>query len=446
MPLSMDAALLARIQFAFTIGFHYLFPPLTIGMSWLIFWMMTKYRRTGDEVWGSMARFWTSIFAVTFVVGVATGITMEMQFGMNWGRFSLFVGDVFGAPLAAEGILAFFVESIFVAALIYGWKRLSVRSLWGSSLLVALGATLSAFWILVANSWMQTPAGFTVVGGRATLTDFWAAVFNPSLLPRLSHTLASAVMTGAFFVAGVSAFYLLKKRHAEFARRSMRMALIVAAISSVAQLGLGHYHAIQVAATQPEKLATIEGVLTTQSHAPVLLFGIPDEAAGTVRHAVRIPGLLSLLAFGDFNAVVMGLSEIPLDERPPLALTFISFHLMVAIGLFLIAFALLGLILLRKNKLFESRWYSVIAILAIPLPFIANELGWITAEVGRQPWAVYHVLKTRDAISAFLPASRPLAQLVIFSFLYALIFAAWLFLVVRKVRRGPEDERKGAAE
>lgn len=436
----MDAALLARVQFAFTIGFHYIFPPLTIGMAWVIFWMMNRWRRTGDPAWGETARFWVSLFAITFAVGVATGITMEFQFGTNWAQYSRFVGDIFGAPLAAEGIFAFFMESIFVAALIYGWRRLSVRQLWLSSLFVAIGATMSAFWILVANSWMQTPAGFHIVGGRAELVDFWAAVFNPSMLPRLLHTLAGAVTTGAFFILGVSSWFLLKGRHIEFAKRSLKLALLVAAISSFAQLGLGHYHAVQVAHTQPEKLAAIEGIFETQSRAPVLLFGIPDGEAGEMRHAVRIPGLLSLLAYGKQGAVVMGLRDVPREEWPPLALTFYPFHLMVALGMFFIALGALGLFLMWRGSLFENRFYLKLAVLSIPLPFVANELGWITAEVGRQPWIVYRVMKTADAISPSVSAGEVLASLAIFGVVYALLFAAWIWLLVRKVKQGPEGQ------
>ena len=435
----MDAQLLARIQFAFTVGFHYIFPPLTIGLGWMIFGMMTRWLRSGDERWGEAARFFTSLFAITFAVGVATGITMEFQFGTNWAAYSRFVGDIFGAPLAAEGIFAFFLESTFVAALIYGWKRLTRRQLWASSLLVAIGATLSAFWILVANSWMQTPAGFHVVGGRAELVDFWGAVFNPSMLPRLLHTLCAAAATGAFFVLGLSAWLLLKGRHEEVARRTLRFAVIAAAAASIAQLGLGHYHAVQVAWTQPEKLAAIEGVFTTQSRAPALLFGIPDEDAGEMKYEVRVPGLLSLLAFGKLDAVVMGLHDVPRDEWPPLAMTFYPFHLMVALGMYFIGFCAIGILLLVKGRLFTFRPYLWLALLSIPLPFVANELGWITAEVGRQPWIVYHVMKTRDAISASVSPGEIAASLAIFGAVYSILFISWIWLMVRKVRRGPVE-------
>ncbi|MBU1707440.1 cytochrome ubiquinol oxidase subunit I, partial [bacterium] len=245
----MDVVLLSRIQFALTIGFHFIFPPLTIGLSWLIFWIMTKYKKTGEDIYRKMARFWIKVFTLSFAIGVATGIVMEFQFGTNWSEYSRFVGDIFGAPLAAEGIFAFFLESSFLALLVLGWNRLSVKVHWFSSLMVAFGSTLSALWIIIANSWQQTPAGFEIVDGRAVLTNFWAAAFNPSTIPRYLHTVDAALISGAFFMMGLSAWFLLKGRHMEFAKRSLKLGLIVAFVTSALELGLGHYHAVQVANT-----------------------------------------------------------------------------------------------------------------------------------------------------------------------------------------------------
>ncbi len=327
----MDPVLLSRLQFAITIGFHFIFAPLTIGLGWLIFWMMTRYWRSGEERFRHMARFWLNIFALSFAVGVATGITMEFQFGTNWAAYSRFVGDIFGAPLAAETISSFFLESFFLGLLLFGWDRVSRNVHWFSALMVAVGATLSAFWILIANSWMQTPAGYRLnpLTHRAELTNFWAAMFNPSTLPRVLHTVDGAIMTGAFFMLGISAWLLLKKRSVDAARYSFRLALIVAFISSLAQLGTGHYHAIQVTFTQPEKLASIEGLFTTQRYAPLLLFGIPDAREEKTHFAVRIPGLLSFLATGRFDSEIKGLKAFPKQDWPPLLLTFAPFHLMV---------------------------------------------------------------------------------------------------------------------
>jgi cytochrome d ubiquinol oxidase subunit I len=434
----MDAVLLARIQFAFTVGFHFIFPPLSIGLSWLVFWMMTRMRTDGTGIYRQMARFWLKLLILTFGVGVATGITMEFQFGTNWSEYSRFVGDIFGAPLAAEGIFAFFLESVFIGVLIFGWGKLSENKLWFASLMVALGATISAFWIIVANSWQQTPAGYAIVDGRAQLTSFWAAVFNPSTLPRYFHTVDGALITGAFFMMGVSAWFLLKGLHVEFAKKSLTTALGMALAASLLELPLGHLHAIQVAHTQPEKLAAIEGLFKTQSGAPVLLFGIPDGQEAEVHFALRIPKLLSLLAFGRPDAEVDGLNEVPRRDWPPIVLTFYPFHLMVLLGLYFIGLTLLGIYLLWRKMLFTNRFFLWLALFSIPLPFITNELGWITAEVGRQPWIVYHLLRTSDAVSVSVPAWQIAISLFVFAALYALLFYVWLFLIRRTVGKGPE--------
>jgi cytochrome d ubiquinol oxidase subunit I len=437
----MDAVALARIQFALTVGFHYIFPSVTIGLAWLIAWIMTRYLRTGEAIYRVMARFWIKLFALSFAVGVATGIVMEFQFGTNWSEYSRFVGDIFGAPLAIEVLTAFFLESTFLAVLVFGWNRVSVRAHWFSALMVALGATISGFWIVVANSWMQTPAGYELnaAAGRAELTSFAAAVLNPSTIPRFLHTIAGTVISGAFFMLGISAWFLLKGRHIEFARRSLTPALVTAFVASVAQLGLGHYHGIQVAATQPEKLAAIEGIFETQRRAPGLLFGIPDADAETMRAAVRIPGVLSLLAFGHLDAEVKGLKDFPRDEWPPLALTFYPFHLMVALGMYFIAFTAVGVFLLWRKALQGNAIFLRVALWSIPLPIIAAELGWITAEVGRQPWIVYRLLRTSDAVSVVVPPSQVLASLILFCVVYALLFVLWVSLLWREMRKGPES-------
>ncbi|MHB9134422.1 MAG: cytochrome ubiquinol oxidase subunit I [Armatimonadota bacterium] len=435
----MDAVLLARLQFAATIGFHFIFAPLTIGLSWLIFVMMTRYRKTGDAQYAKLVQFWTRIFGLSFAVGVATGISMEFQFGTNWAQYSRVVGDIFGAPLAAETIFTFFLESVFVGALLFGWNRLSRNGLWFSSFMVAVGATMSAFWILVANSWMQTPAGYVMEGGRTRLTDFGAAVFNPSTVPRVLHTVDSALVTGAFFMLGISAWYLLKNRHVEMARQTLTLSLVMAFITSLGTLVLGHYHAVQVTYTQPEKLAAIEGLFTTQANAPLLIFGVPDAKRKTVNYAVRVPGMLSFLTTGRTDAVVTGLDKYPEDKWPPILLTFVPFHLMFIIGMGLIGFTTLGMLLHWAKRLYTSRWYLWLAILAIPFPFIANELGWTTAEVGRQPWLVYHVMTTSEGISASVPASHVFSSLLIFTVVYTVLFAAWLTFVLRAVHQGPEE-------
>jgi len=438
----MEPVILARVQFALTIGFHYLFPPLTIGMSWIIVWMLWRRLRSNEAIYGTMARFWIRVFAISFAIGVATGIPMEFQFGTNWADYSRFVGDIFGAPLAAEGILAFFLESAFLGVLLFGEKRVSRRVYWFSGLMVAVGSTLSGFWIIVANSWQQTPAGYTIVNGRAELTDFFAAVFNPSTIQRYLHTIDGALITGAIFIMGLSAFYLLRGRHREFAERSLKMSLIVGLLAALAQLPLGHLHAVQVAETQPAKLAAFEGLWETQDNAPLLLFGIPDAETERTDYAVSLPGLLSIGVGGSSDAVVQGLKDFPREDRPPLLLTFGSFHLMVALGMYFIALTLLGLFLLWREKLYHSKLFLRLCLLSIPLPFIANELGWIAAEVGRQPWIVQGLMRTSDAVSTSVPAGQILFSILLFSAIYALLFFVWIFLLRRKLKHGPDEAQE----
>ncbi len=435
----MDPVLLARIQFAFTIGFHFIFPPITIGIAWLIAWMLYRHLKTGDEDLFNAAHFWLKLFAINFAVGVATGITMEFQFGTNWSEYSRYVGDIFGAPLAAEGIFAFFLESTFMGVLIFGWKRFSRKTLWISSLMVALGSSLSAFWIIVANSWMQTPRGYKIENGRAVLTNFFAAVFNPSTLPRYFHTLSAAVVTGAFFVLGIAAWLVLRKKALAIARKSFVIALVTIAIFGVLQAGLGHWHAVQVLETQPLKLAAVEGHFNTMKGAPALLFGIPDAKEETVHAAVKLPKLLSLLGTGNPNAEIKGLKAFPKKDWPPLGLTFYPFHLMVLLGTYFIGLAFLGLFLLWKKRLFETRWFLKLAMWSLPLPILANELGWMTAEVGRQPWAVYGVLRTSKAVSISVPGWQILVSLLLFVVIYALLFYAWYKLIKREMNNAPDE-------
>ncbi len=433
----MDPVLLARIQFAFTAGFHFLFPPITIGMAWIIVWMLGKYRSTGEEFWKQTSRFWIRMFTLTFGVGVATGITMEFEFGTNWAEYSRFVGDIFGAPLAAEAIFSFFLESTFLAVLIFGWNKVSKNTLWFAALMVAIGSTLSAFWIIVANSWMQTPAGFEILEGRAVLTDFWAALFNPSTLPRYFHTVCASITTGAFLVMGVSAWYLLKHRHFEFADKSIRIALLVALATSLIQLGLGHWHGVQITKLQPEKLAAMEGHFETTTHAPLKLFGIPDVENERFYFAIEMPPLLSVLAHGKIDSEVKGLKAFPKDERPPVILPFYSFHFMVMIGMGFILFTLWGGYLHIRNILPNAKTYLKLSMLMFPLATLTNQLGWITAEVGRQPWAVYKVIRTADAISPKVSSGEILFSLFMFGTIYALLLFVWLYALKKLIVTGP---------
>jgi cytochrome d ubiquinol oxidase subunit I len=438
----MDAVLLARIQFAMTIGFHYLFPPLSIGLAWLLVIMEGKAWRSGNPIWERMARFFAKMFALTFAVGVATGIVMEFQFGTNWANYSRFVGDIFGAPLAAEGIFAFFLESGFLGLYLFGRSRVSKGVHFFSILMVAVGATLSAFWILVANSWQQTPAGFEMVDGRAQLSSFAAAVFNPSMWPRFFHTMLGALITGAFFVMGVSAYLLIKQRATQVAQKALGLAAVFGLVVSLLALyPTGHYHAAQVAQTQPEKFAAIEGLYESYEGAPLVLFALPSTQPPQLHGIIEVPNLLSWMAFGDPDAPIKGLKDFPPDQVPQgaeLWLAFVSFHNMVLLGMIFIGASGLAVLLLWRRKLFGARWFLKLLILATPLPLAANQLGWITAEVGRQPWIVYKLLRTVDGASPVVSAGEILFSIILFGLIYLLLGALWLFLMFKKIKAGPE--------
>ncbi|MCP4752838.1 MAG: cytochrome ubiquinol oxidase subunit I [Proteobacteria bacterium] len=434
----MDPVLLARIQFAVTIGFHYIFPPLTLGVTLLIVVFLGLHLKTNDELYDRIARFWIGILVVIFSIGVATGIVMEFQFGTNWEKYSRFVGDIFGAPLAAEGIFAFFLESTFLGVLIFGRNRVSKKMYFFSALMVTLGSILSAFWIIVANSWQQTPTGYHIVNGRAELTSFFEAVFNPSTLPRFSHAVVGGWVAGSFFVAGLSGYYLLKKQHIDFAKKSLLISLVVAFLSSGLQIELGHLHAVQVTHTQPEKMAAFESMFETRRNAPMVILGIPNPEERRIDYEISIPSLLSIMIDLDPDFEVKGLNEFEEELWPPIMIPFFSYRIMVGLGFYFLLLALAGLYLYWKEKIIEAKPYLILLLLSIPLPIVANESGWIAAEVGRQPWIVYHELKTADAISTVVSAGEILFSLILFSCLYAAIFALFVFLLKKKIMKGPE--------
>jgi len=435
----MDAVLLARIQFAMTVGFHFIFPPITIGLAWLIFIFELIGYRKKEEIYVKLGKFFGKLLALTFAVGVATGIVMEFQFGTNWSEYSKFVGDIFGAPLAAEGIFAFFLESGFIGLYLFGRNRVSKGVHLFAALMVALGSTISAFWILVANSWQQTPAGFVIQNGRAELVDFWAAVFNPSTLVRFFHTFIASLITGAFFVAGISAYLILKNKEVEIMKKSLKISLIFGFIVSLLELmPSGHTHAIQVAKTQPTKFAAIEGIYEGRTNAPLLAFGIPVDNPPRILFPIEIPGLASFLTYGDVSAYVKGLNDFPPEDIPPIFLTFVSFHLMVALGSLFILITLIGVFYLWKKKLYDKKWYLKLLIWLIPFPVIACQLGWIAAEVGRQPWIVYGYLRTKDAVSITVPAEQVLISLIIFGLIYLLLGVLYVYILVKEIKHGPE--------
>jgi cytochrome d ubiquinol oxidase subunit I len=432
----MDVVLLSRLQFAAATMFHFLFVPLTLGLSVLVAYMETRYVRTGDETYLRMTKFWGKLFLINFALGVVTGITLEFQFGTNWSRYSAYVGDIFGSLLAIEATLAFFLESTFIGIWIFGWKKLSKKAHATVMWLVAGAGNISAIWILLANGWMQNPVGYTLRDGRAELTDFLAVVTNKFGLLEIVHTLPAAFVLSAFFVMGISAWHLLKKQHIDFFTRSFNIGLVTGIVSSLIVAFTGDLHAVHVTETQPAKLAAMESHWETQARAPLVLVALPDEE--NERNTIeigRLPGVLSFLGHHDFNATVTGLKDIPKDERPPVLLTFLSFRTMVALGTLLPLLTLVGLFL--RKKLTEVRWYLWVMLFAIPLPYIANEMGWVLAEVGRQPWIVYGLLKTGDAASP-VAASQVMTTLVGFILVYGLLGLAGFFLIAKSAIKGPE--------
>lgn len=438
----MDTEILARLQFAFTIAFHYIYPPLSIGLGVILVIMEGMYLKTGNKLYENMTRFWVKVFALTFSLGVATGIVMEFEFGTNWATYSRYVGDVFGSALAAEGIFAFFLESGFLAILVFGWDKVSPRIHFLSTIMVSLGSMMSAVWIVVANSWMQTPAGFHIVGegmnARAEITDFWAMVFNPSSVDRLSHTLSGCWLAGSFLVISVSAYYLIKKRHLEFARSSMKIALGIAMFASLFQLVTGHSSAVGVAKNQPAKLAAIEAHYEASAPGDLYLFGWVDEENEKV-YGISLPGMLSFLIYNDINAPVKGLRAFDKNDLPPVQIVFQTYHLMVAIGFLLIGMSAFALFLLWRGRLFETNWFLKLLVPSVLLPQIANQVGWYTAEIGRQPWIVYGYLRTSEGLSKAVSAGQILFSLILFGLIYALLFFLFIYLLDQKIKHGPEE-------
>jgi len=439
----MDVEILARIQFAFTIGFHYIYPPLSIGLGLILVIMEGLYLKTGNKIYEQAVRFWIRIFALIFGIGVATGIIMEFEFGTNWATYSKYVGDIFGSALAAEGIFAFALESGFLGVLIFGWRRVSPRVHFFSTIMVFFGSLFSAVWIVVANSWQQTPAGYHIVGegmnARAEITDFWAMVFNPSSVDRLLHVWIAAILAGAFLVLSVNAWYILHKKHLEIARPSFKIALTVATVFSLLQLYIGDRSADGVAKYQPAKLAAMEGHYDSSARADLYLMGyVNKKEEKTV--GLKIPGGLSFLVHGHFDAPIRGLRSFRADERPSqVNAVFQFYHIMIAVGTAMILLSLYGCWLWWRKKLFDRKWLLYVFVWSVLLPQIGNQAGWFTAEMGRQPWVVYGLLRTSDALSKTVTANQIIFSLILFTLVYIVLFALFLFLLNRKIQHGPVD-------
>jgi cytochrome d ubiquinol oxidase subunit I len=432
----MDVLLLSRLQFTATTLFHFLFVPLTLGLSVLVAIMETQYVRTGNAAYLRMTRFWGKLFLINFAVGVVTGITLEFQFGTNWSRYSAYVGDVFGSLLAIEATAAFFLESTLIGVWVFGWKKLSPKVHATVMWLIAGASNLSAVWILTANGWMQHPVGFAIKNGRAELQDFAAVIFNKFSLLQILHVLPASLLLAAFFVMGISAYHLLKKQDVEFFTKSFRLGLVFGFIFSIVVALEGDFHARHVTETQPAKLAAMESLWETTENAPIYLLALPDEK--NEKNAIQIgaiPGLLSFLGHHDFNAEIKGLKDFPKDERPPVMLTFLSFRIMVALGMLFPLLTLIGIFL--RNRLLENPWYLKLMLFAIPLPYIAIETGWLLAEVGRQPWIVYGLMKTSIAVSPIATLQVALS-LAAFIGVYGLLGALGYFLIIKYAKKGPE--------
>lgn len=436
----MDAVDLARLQFAFTASVHYLFPPMSIGLGLIIVILEGIYMVKKEEFYLNLAKFWIKIFALFFVMGVATGFVQVFAFGNNWSQYSRFVGDVFGSILAAEGIFAFFLEAGFIGVMLFGWGKVKPWFHYLSTILVALGATFSATWIVMANSWMQTPDGYQIVGEgmfqRAVITDIWKVYFNPSFADRIVHVLLGCWILGIFLLISVSAFYILRKRHVEEGKFGMKLGLGLGIVFLLLQLWSADSTARGVGHNQPIKLAAMEGVMTTETPSSFCLIGwpFPDEGK-TV--GLKIPGLLSLLYYRDLSQGVKGLEEFPKDEWPNVLWVFQSYHAMVYSWGAMLLVVVFGLFYLRKNRIERARWLLWIMIFSIVFPYIANITGWFTAELGRQPWVVHGVMRTADAASRVVSWGDVLGSLIMFFCIYAMLLSLFFFLLNRKIQYGP---------
>lgn len=441
----MDALLLARIQFAFTVGFHFLFPMMTLGTALVILVSETLHWVKKDEIYGNITDFLVKWLGLIFVIGAATGIVMEFSFGTNWAGYSRTVGDIFGPLLAAEGVIAFFLESVFVGVLVFGRKKVSPAVYWMSALLVFVGGHLSAFWIIVANSWMQTPAGYEInAAGKIILNSFPEAVFNPSTVVRLLHTVMASWVTSAIMVSGIAGYYVRKNLHGEMARTLLKIGIVLFAVTPLLQLGAAHAHAIQVINTQPLKAAALEGHFQTARGADVYVLGYVD-AAREKTYGIAIPKGLSFLYNFDFNSEIKGLKDFPKGNWPPLNIVFQSYHVMVSLGMLFIGLGLLGALLLWLGKLYTAKWYLYLLPMLIPLPHLAHETGWITAEVGRQPWIIYGLMKTAAGASVVVSAVELMFSMIMFVLIYGLLFGMFVMLFLKIIKKGPEPlAEKGA--
>lgn len=432
-----DPVFLSRLQFAVTLGFHILFPTLTIGLSLFLVFLQWRWLRSHDHAYMQLFRFWTKVFALGFGVGVVSGIVLSFEFGTNFAGFSLATGNVLAPLLSYEVLMAFFLEASFLPLLLFGWGRVGPRLHFFATIMVALGTVLSAFWIVSANSWMHTPAGYTLEAGVFRVADWWAVVFNPSFPYRLLHMLNASLLTTSFFVAGVSAWYLLRGRIEPLARRSLSAALWMALLLAPAQVVIGDLHGLNTQRWQPVKIAAMEGLWQTREAAPFVAFALPDEQAEENRYEVAIPGLGSLILKHELQGRVQGLDAVPPEQRPPVLPVFVAFRVMIYIGFYLVLVAVAGALLRRRGHLYHHRPFLRVLVWSSPLGFIAVLAGWVVTEVGRQPWVVQGLLRTADSASD-LTAPAVAGSLLLFTAVYLFLLAAFVYFLLRVIRSGPQ--------
>jgi cytochrome d ubiquinol oxidase subunit I len=444
-----DPTFISRLQFAFTIVYHYLFPQLTMGLAVLLVVLKTLYLRRGDETYNKAARFWGKIFAITFVMGVVTGIPMEFQFGTNWAAFSAFAGDIIAQTLAMEGAFAFFLESTFLGIFLFGERRFGQRVHWFSAFMIFLGTWASGYFILATNSWMQNPVGYEeVAGGGVRISDYWAVLLNPYVFVQFAHNQGGAVVTGSFVMVGLGAYYLLARQHERYGRMFVRVGLITAVIASIWMLfPTGHFQSEQVAEKKPVALAAMEGLFETEQPAGLVIIGQPDLERERIDNPIVVPRALSFLVYQNWGAEVKGLKAFPKKNWPDnIPLLYYSYHVMVGLGTIFIAITVVATFLLWRRKLFESRWMLWILMLATPFPFIANTAGWLTTELGRQPWIAYGLLRTEEGVSPLVSSGNVLFTLIGFAGMYLIMGLLYFVLMVREVAHGPEAAQAPSGE
>lgn len=443
----MDSALTVdRIHFAFTVTFHYIFPQLTMGLALLLVVLKVLHYKRGDERYNAAAKFWAKIFGITFLFGVVTGIPMEFQFGTNWSRFSQFAGGIIGQTLAMEGVFAFFLESSFLGLFLFGEKRLGRKGHLISAILVFAGSWLSGFFIIATDAWMQHPVGYSAgPKGSVQLNSFRDLVLNPWAVWQYFHNMSGAVITGSFVMAAVGAFYILTKRHEEDGKLFMTVGVVVGLVFSVIQLfPTGDGQGKMVALNQPATLAAMEGLFSTEAGASIALIGQPDIEQQKLDNPITVPKMLSFLTYRRWEAEVKGLNSFDRKDWPDnIPLLYYSYHIMVGLGTIFIAIMFVSGLLLWRKKLFQARWMLWIVMLAFPFPFVANTAGWITAEVGRQPWLVYGLMRTSDGYSSLVSSGNGLFTLLGFMGMYMLMGMLYLFLIFKEIEHGPAPRSEG---